>query len=1348
VTETQECAKPQIANAASSLGIDVIDRIISHYKVLERLGAGGMGVVYRAQDLRLDRQVAIKFLPSHLELDETARTRFIAEAKAASALDHPNIGTIYEIDETPDKGLFIVMAYYPGESLVSRLRKGPLPITEAVNYATQIGQGLARAHEHGIVHRDIKPGNLILTTDRLVKILDFGLAKVDNLHLTVPGNVVGTPAFMSPEQINGEPVDHRCDVWALGVVLYNMLTAELPFRGKSLSELFRQIRETDPPPPDAPREIQAIIRKALSKQLSNRYATMHQFVTGLLTFQSDRKPPWDVSTMSLPGTASHTTELPPTRTLAATSFIESQAEELRQLTVLSCELMDFTEHGERLGPEHLREIMVAYQKLCEDAVRPFEGQIANSVDAEIRVHFGYPRAHEDDPVRAIYAGLDITTRFRGLQQHFSQAISALRESPLRVRVGIHTGPVVAGDAQSQTNRSGIMGTVGIVATRVQQSAESNSVIITGETHRLVQGFFDVRPLEAVTLPGVSKPVQLYKIVARTSAVSRMEASADLTLLVSRTREIGVLTDCWKEVKSGFGQVVHLTGDAGVGKSRLVQALKDRLSRERLVTLECRCSPYHRNSPLSPFVELLARIFQFEASDSPGEKFRKTRESLTKYGLASPENLSDLASLLSIPVPDDHPPLKLTVHRQRERMLTAILKLLLALAGEFPLLLIVEDLHWVDPTTLELLSLVVDQGPTVAILTVLTSRPEFTPAWGNRGHLHSLTVGRLTRQESEQMVHNMARGKSLPREILTHVLDNSDCVPLFIEELTKAILAAGILRETEDAYVLDGPLSSQSVPATLKDSLMARLDGLGSAKQVAQVASVLGRNFAYEWLQAISPVGEDLLRENLSQLVSAELLYRRGVPPDAMYTFKHALIRDAAYFSFLPRTREEYHKRIAFALEQRFPEIAAGQPELLAHHFTDAGLNAPAVSYWQRAGQQALRRSANTEAAVHFAKGLELIRLLPESVERKQSELDLWTALGAAQLATMGYAAAPVGEAFSEARALSEQLGESRQLFDALQGLWAFHLVRAELSLALELAERLTDLAGQLGDHALRLEASLRSGITLSMMGSLDSACERFQEVVAGSELAEHRKSAFLYGQDRVVACLCHMSFVLWVQGHADQALETSRKALALARELAHPFTLAWAYLYAAILHSLRCELSEVHKCSEALRTLCEEQGFAYRLAQSDILEAWALAQEASDESAVTRVRSGIDKARATGAEIYRPYYLALCADASLKAGQVEVGLEAAREALEAVQRTKECLFEAEIHRLQGDLLLASGKTSYPEAAACYVRALEIARRQNATAFESRATASLSKLNVMLDDANGRKRAVGENRTSE
>jgi TOMM system kinase/cyclase fusion protein len=999
----------------------------------------------------------------------------------------------------------------------------------------------------------------------------------------------------------------------------------------------------------------------------------------------------------------------------------------RQLTVLFCDLVDSTPLARQLDPEDYREVIRAYQTACADVIQRFDGTIAQYLGDGLLVYFGYPQAHEDDAQRAGRAGLEILDALAPLKAR----LAAHKGLQLAVRLGIHTGLVVVGAMGTRGRQESLaVGDTPNIAARLQGLAAPDTVVISDATWRLVQGYFACDDLGPQLLKGVETPVQAYRVLGTSEAQSRLDVVSPrgLTPLVGREMEVTLLRERWSQARDGLGQVILLSGEAGIGKSRLVMALKEYVADEPHSRWECRCSPYFQGSALYPLIDRSQRALQFGRDESPDTKLQKLQAALQRYDLAQPETVALWAALLSIPLAAPHAPLNLTPQRQKQQTLEAIVALLLALAAEQPVLFIIEDVHWIDPSTLEFLTLLIDQGPTARLLTLLTCRPEFHAPWGFRAHLTPLTLTRLPRTQVAQMSVRVAGGKALPPEVVEQIVAKTDGVPLFVEELTKTVLESGLLREGEDHYELTGPLPPLAIPATLHDSLMARLDRLATVKDVVQLGATIGRTFAYELLQAVSPLDDATLQHSLRQLVEAELVYQRGVPPQATYTFKHALIQDAAYQSLLRSTRQQYHQRLAQVLAERFPEMIETQPELLAHHYTEAGLSALAVVYWQRAGKRASERSAYVEAISHLRKGLAVLEMLPDTPARVQQELALQTMLGPALIATEGYGAPEVAQAYTRARELCWQMGETPDVFPVLRGLWVFHEARAEMQVARELAEQLLVLAQRLQDPVHLIEAYRALGNTLFWLGEFAPARAHLEQAIALYDFQQHRALAFLYGTDPAVICLSYAAWVLWLLGYPDQARRKSTEALTLAQELSHSPTLAVALAWATFPSQSCRDVRLVQERAEALMRLAAEQGFQLWLAVGTIRRDWALVQQGKQSAEdLARLYQRPAAYWAAGAEPERAYWLALLAEAHGTAGQSAKGLDRLKEALLEVEESGVQQWEAELYRLQGDLLLQQTVPDAQQAEACFGQALTTARRQQAKSLELRAAMSLARL---------------------
>jgi class 3 adenylate cyclase/predicted ATPase len=1001
--------------------------------------------------------------------------------------------------------------------------------------------------------------------------------------------------------------------------------------------------------------------------------------------------------------------------------------ERRQLTVLFCDLVGSTQLSGQLDPEELRAVIRAYQEAAAEVVQAYEGHIAQYLGDGLLVYFGYPTAHEDDARRAVHTGLGIVHALATLNTRLAAQASV----PLAVRIGIHTGPVVVGVMGSGGRYEYLaLGETPNVAARLQHLAPANTVVISAVTARLVPGTFVLEELGTHTLHGVAEPMTISRVCGPLALPSHNEGFIALgaPVLVGREEESGLLRRRWEQSKAGVGQVVCLSGEAGMGKSALVEGLWTQVRAEGLPRMALRCSPYHATSALYPIRTHLEHRLRFEPDDPPATRLTKLEEGVRPSGLPLAEVVPLFAGLLSVALPAErYAACTLTPQHQKQQTLDALVAWLMAEAEQQPVLTVWEDLHWADPTTVEVLGLVIAQAPTVPMLHVLTYRPVFSPPWPPRSHITPLVLTRLERRQVEALVTQRSGGKILPGEVVQHIVAKTDGVPLYVEELTRMLLASPLLREEAEQYVLTGPLRTVAIPDTLQAALMARLDQLKRAKEVAQLGAVLGREFAYELLHAIALQDEDTLHAGLAQLVDAEILYQQGQPPRARYLFKHALIQDAAYASLLKSTRQQVHQQIAQVLEADFPRLVETQPELVAQHYTAAGCTEQAVIYWQQAAQHASDRSANLEAISHCTTGLELLTTLPKTPAHTQQALTLHLALGAALLMTKGAAAPEVEHAYTQARALCQQLGETPERFPILLGLWRFYIGRLQLHTARALGETLLRLAQGSQDAVLAVTAHAALGWTLFYLGALRAARLHLEAALAPSTPDQRRAPVLHLSQDRVVASRTHAAVTLWFLGYPEQARTHLHDALALAHELAHPFSLALARWSAAWVAQLRRDVPAVYEHAEAAVALAVEWSFPLYAALGTIIRGWALSMQDWGEAGVIEVRQGLAAYRATGAVQAVPFLCTLLAEAYERLGRPEDGLQALAEAHTLVEQHEERWWEAEIARLRGVLLLRQPGTPQAEAEAWLQRALDVARRQEAKSLELRAATSLAHL---------------------
>src|SRR5215472_14044939 len=802
------------------------------------------------------------------------------------------------------------------------------------------------------------------------------------------------------------------------------------------------------------------------------------------------------------------------------------AAERRHLTVMICDLVGSTALSARLDPEDMGAVIEAYHAGCTRIVQAYDGFLGDFRGDGILAYFGHPRAHEDDAERTVRAGLDIIAAVAELETPAAE--------PLAVRIGIATGLVVVGDLSGESAlwERAVVGDTPNLAARLQAVAEPGTIAVAASTRRLLADLFRLRELGLHEVKGIADPVAAWAVEGVSASESRFEAvrTAGLADLIGREDELDFLLERQRLAWRGEGQIVLISGEPGIGKSRLGAALAERIAGEPHTRLRYQCSPYDTNSALRPFIAQLERAAGFKADDTSEQRLDKL-EAVLAMGASQVQTVAPLfAALLPIPFGERYPPLALSPTQQRRRTLAALLDQFEGLARRQPILLVVEDAHWADATSLELLDLTVERVRQLPILALFTFRPEFEPAWIGLPNVSALTLGRLDRSSVESMVARVTGGRPLPSEVTEQIVVKTDGNPLFVEELTKAVLEAGILVEDAAGYRLDAPLPPLAIPATLQDSLMARLDRLAPVKEIAQIGAAIGREFSYSLLRALVERDETALKDALAQLEDAELVFRRGDPPEATYSFKHVLVQDAAYENLLKSRRQVLHQRIAQALEKEFPETAETEPELLALHYAGAGLADPAISYWQTAAERALQRSANVEAADHFRQALALLATLPESGERDERELDLQTRLGATLTTVKGFAAPEVVAAYDRARILCRESQAPAQKFSVLRGLWVYDLVRAEWQAAGDLAEDMLALADDQQNIGYELESHRALGMTLLWRGMIVRAREHLEEGRRLYDPEQHRIHAFRYGNDPGVACLVHEAFALWVLG--------------------------------------------------------------------------------------------------------------------------------------------------------------------------------------------------------------------------
>ena len=998
--------------------------------------------------------------------------------------------------------------------------------------------------------------------------------------------------------------------------------------------------------------------------------------------------------------------------------------ERRQLTIMFVDLVGSTALSEQLDPEDMRDLLAAYQHAVASEVTRWEGHIARFMGDGVLAYFGWPRAHEDEAERAVRAGLAVVESVH--------AVKGPHGINLCSRVGIATGLVVVGEliGEGAALEEAVVGTTPNLAARLQQMAQSDAVVIAESTRYLLGNLFVLLDLGVQSIKGIETPVHAFRVLGEGGAESRFEAlhGASLTPLIGRDDELAFLLERFTRAHAGEGQVVLLSGEAGIGKSRLLSALRERVHGQPFITLSHFCSPYHKNSALYPIIALLERAAELRHDESAAQQLDKIERLLALATERAREVAPLIADLLGVPAGERYAPLSLTPQEKKEKTLDALMAQFEALAAQRPVLALYEDAHWADPSTLELLGTVIDHVRRLPALVVITFRPEFVPPWIGYAHVASLTLDRLSQHQVTAIIGQVASAKALPGEICEQILAKADGVPLFAEELTKTMLESGFLEEQKNQFVLKGPLPPLAVPNTLQASLMARLDRLAPVKEIAQIGAVLGREFSHELLAAIAPVGADVLLDALAQLMAAELIFRHGMPPHATYTFKHALVQDAAYDSLLKSRRQQLHAQVAYVLHERFPDSVSNQPELLAHHFTEARLPEQAIIYWRRAGERASGRSADLEAIAHLNKGLELVASLPD-VSQAEEELALRIAVAGPLIATKAYSAPEVERTYSRALELCERLNRAPELFPVLRGLWNCYFVRGELQRGRDLAQRLVVLADEQGDALSRSLARRALGSTLVFLGQSAEARECLEQGIALGDAAEasgdQRAHVLLYAERPGVVCRLYSAWSHWLLGYPDRALRDADAALLLSKELGHVHGLAFALNFAAVVHLWRREFGLAQARAEAAVAIAREHSLAQWLSMGTMARGVALAGLGQHTQGLAQLHDGFAQWQRIGANLANSKWLGFTAEAHAAAGQIASAFATLARAQDAAAGTGEAFLQAQLFTLRALLLVNCGFD--PEAEAWLLKAIDVARTQSAKSLELRAATALARL---------------------
>lgn len=1336
---------------------------LAHYRILKVLGQGGMGVVLLAEDTHLRRPVALKVIRPDIGQTPATRERFLREARAMAQVRSDHVVTVYQVGQADDV-CFLAMEMLEGEPLDRWLRQSAIaPLDEVLRIGREIAIALAAAHIRGIVHRDVKPANVWLEAPaRRVKLLDFGLARpqVGDAGITNPGMIVGTPMYMAPEQAHGEPLDGRADLFSLGCVLYEIATGRPPFGGKTALAVLTAVISQTPPPahqinPAIPASLADLLARLLAKKPAERPVSAEAVVEELRAIAragtlsadplgtpntqvisaSQMIPPANLHwSGSQPQSASPSAETPspsfsvllnPRPNESTETSRRTREAERRQVTVLVCGCGLFeSEAYLELESEDQAQVFRSFQLACEQAVRHFDGTVVQCNEEGVLACFGYPVAYEDAARRAAEAGFRLLTDVEAL----GGPLLKTPDQEAKPWVVLHTGPAIV---EVKEDAVSLVGDVRNVAIRLKDASAPGQVVCTDATRRLFQDQFPCVGLGEQKLKGVSREVALFRVERAAAIGSRFElVAAELSPLTGRDHENSLLKDRWEQAQEGMGQVVLLVGEPGLGKSRMVHALKEHVLGQKgeedvdAPVIEWRCSPHYRNTGLYPAVDFYERALGFRPEEPPRNRFDRLLSRVAKYGMDRPEIVPLWAALLSLPTPDQFPALTMPPARQREETFRLLLEWLHVRAARGPVLFVVEDLHWVDASSLEFLGQVVAEFQHDRVLALFTFRPEFKPPWVAVDHQTSLALTRLTRRQVGDLMRKKA-GKAVSDAVIEQVYDRAGGVPLFVEEFTKLVQASAALDQPGSS----GPAAfGHEIPSTLQDLVMARLDRIEGGRELAQLAAVLGREFSHELLAAVAAVDEPVLQAELIRLAQADILYAKGRPPRCTYTFKHALLENALYNALVKGRRQEYHRRIGEVLESGFPQTAETQPELLGHHFTEAGLTEKAVGYWLKAGQRSRDRSAFAEAIGHLTRGLSLAATLAESHSRDDWELRFLTALAPAYIAARGYATPEVGPVLIRARELCERIGETQLQLGIMLGMWEWHIVRGDLRACVEQADDGMALAERISAPGMMMEALFMPGVTMFYRGQFAGARTHFENALASYDDRARTKLWTAYtGHDAGVTHRCYLALTLWHLGYPDQALSLARETCELARRIGHAFSLGHAIDFAAYL-SHYCRLgTEVQARGEEEMAVATEQAFPFWHALGTLHKGSGMLLQGRREEALLLLLKGFTAFRSTGAEVRVPAYLGMLGDAYTQLGRFEEADKALNEGLAVAEKNDDRCHEAELHRLQGELSLAKSLDRVSGAEDSFRRAIETARRQQSKGWELRATMSLARL---------------------
>ncbi len=1229
--------------------------------------------------------------------------------------------------------LYIVSEFLDGPDLNQWTKANSPSLEQTLSIVAGIADALAYAHSQRTVHRDLKPGNIILTeqADGVRPVLvDFGLAlsEASENSLGQIGMIAGTPNYMAPEQARGfgHRIDGRTDIYALGITLYRMLCGKLPFTGTDIHVLLQRIISEEATPPrqinrEIPASVEKLCLKAMAKEISDRHTTAGDFAVEL---RAELK--------LVKATSTQAGQEKPVHRAGHQEAIR------RQVSVLNCgcDLFESEEFLENVDPEEQHEVLRKYDDLCRRTVAQFDGRIIQSTGTEVLVCFGYPTAYEDAAERAVRTGLALIAQAPLLKETLGNV-----EIEYDIWAGVHTGQAIL--QETEGGLLSMMGDARNIAARLENVSEDNAVVLTETTHRLVSDLFECESHGKLKVKGASRKVGIFLVNGESESRHRLDAKSNvaLTRIVGRETELALLVEAWESAQEDAGQLICILGEAGLGKSRLVREVKEYAQRSSVgdssiddsvgsgaaVVVEWRCSPFFSNTGLYPAIDFLTRTLSFSSEGSPAARLDALVGYLEKLQIADSRTVTLFADLLGVPTNDRYPSLGLSPGRQKAETLDALSRWLEASSAQAPILFIVEDLHWMDATTLEWIGRLANSCDELSALCVLTFRPDFETPWGSRGNQSQIALNRLTQVEIGEMMKERLGIADVPRKVVTRIVERTEGVPLFIEEFCLTLMESGALQEHDGEIQLSSDFDMSGIPSSLQDLLVARLDRLDSQHDLVFVGATIGREFTFQMMRSVTELDDATLHDELDKLVHAEIAFREGTPPEAIYTFKHALIQDAAYTSMLKKRRQENHLRIAEVFETDFPDVVDSQPELLAHHFTQAGDVARAIDYWLKAGQRSQGRSANHEAIEHYRNGLKVIESLVESTDRDQQENSFQLALVGALVGAKGYGSPEVSVTLERTRELSERLGEPTTLMIVLWFTWAMSLIRSELDQSVDDYAEMLALAERTGDDGLLMEALFGQICTCFFRGEFEPVPALSERGIALYDEERCRMLAQFIGQNAGVTIRNFWSCSLWHLGSVDQALSVASDAVQVSRDIEHPFSQVHGMTEAAWVNYFCRRGDETLALGVEALSISQKHDFPFWEACAMATVGGGLILNGKYEDGIAQVRTAFTLFRSTGGAVHQCFMYSVLAEGLRGANRREEALSEIENALTAAVETRELYMHAELLRQKGQLLLELSELNVEAAEQCFVESLEVANHQSALSCELRTLMDLAQL---------------------